>query len=284
MASKTPERITAKFMQERLRRHYIAPGDLPGGVYLPEVTMGSAGGGRADGLYVGFTSTRGHRLVGHEIKVTRADWLHELDQPEKAEVWASQCHAWYIVAPDTKMVRPEELPEGWGLMVLNSRTATRMDVVVKAAVHADRTPSWTAMHSIVKRQDTLRAQAIASARAKARDDAKDAMEVELGKRLANGGSSTDFQARYEANEALLADIAKALGVRGISHRGYGWNDFISVPEIDAAFGRYVLADRDIDKALLRRARTLRNMRMEFDNAANELRRIEETVSDASSEA
>jgi len=224
MASKTPDRWTAKLMQEQLRRHYIAPGDLPGGAFLPEVTMGSAGGGRADALYVGFTSTRGHRLVGHEIKVTRADWLHELDQPEKAEVWASQCHAWYVVAPSTDIVRPEELPEGWGLMVANPRTATRLDIVVKAELHSDRIPSWTAMHSVVKRQDTLRANAIHAARKKAGDDAAAAMSVELERQLANGGGAIDYRARFEANEKTLADIAEALGVKNISRHGQGWGE------------------------------------------------------------
>lgn len=72
----------------RLQRHYIKPGEqFPGGIFLPEVGWNGRSGGRVDALYVGFTSTSGRRLVGHELKVSRSDWRHELDQPGKADGW-----------------------------------------------------------------------------------------------------------------------------------------------------------------------------------------------------
>lgn len=71
--SKQPDTVTAGELLERLKRHYIKPGDLmPGGAFLPEVVLGSR---RADALYVGFFRSRGKMLVGHEIKVSRADWV-----------------------------------------------------------------------------------------------------------------------------------------------------------------------------------------------------------------
>lgn len=70
---------------ERLERHYIKPGEpLAGGVFLPEVGINGGGSSRCDAIYVGFTSTSGRMLVGHELKVSRADWRRELDQPGKA--------------------------------------------------------------------------------------------------------------------------------------------------------------------------------------------------------
>lgn len=44
-------------------------------------------------------------LIGHEVKVSRADWLHELKQPEKAEAWKRFCHEWYLVVSDAAIVR-----------------------------------------------------------------------------------------------------------------------------------------------------------------------------------
>ena len=87
----------------RLRRHYIPPGPLPGGVFIPECGWNGAGldGGRrrCDALYIGFTSKSGRRLIGHEVKATKADWRNEHDKVGKADEWADQCHEWWIVAP-----------------------------------------------------------------------------------------------------------------------------------------------------------------------------------------
>lgn len=54
---------------------------------------------------------------GHEVKVSRADWLTELRDPEKAEAFRPYMHHWWLVVPDASIVRAGELPEGWGLMV-----------------------------------------------------------------------------------------------------------------------------------------------------------------------
>ncbi|GLU58606.1 hypothetical protein [Paenarthrobacter ureafaciens] len=56
-------------------------------------------------------------IHGHEIKVSRSDWLTELRDPSKAERIKRFCHRWWLVVPDASIVKPGELPEGWGLMV-----------------------------------------------------------------------------------------------------------------------------------------------------------------------
>jgi hypothetical protein len=61
-------------------------------------------------------------LIGHEVKVSRSDWLHELRQPEKAEAWKRFCHEWYLVVSEEAIVRPGELPEDWGLLVSHGRS------------------------------------------------------------------------------------------------------------------------------------------------------------------
>ncbi len=55
-------------------------------------------------------------VTGYEVKATRRDWLRELDNPEKNAGWQKQCHEWYVVAPKD-IVKLEELPTNWGLMV-----------------------------------------------------------------------------------------------------------------------------------------------------------------------
>ncbi|GAA1436406.1 hypothetical protein GCM10009616_36090 [Microlunatus lacustris] len=146
---------------DRLRRHYIKPGqDMPGGVFVPEVGLNSGGQQRrCDAVYVGFTSASGRQLVGHEVKISRADWRHELDQPDKSATWWEACHAWYVVAPSTAIVPTQELPPGWGLMVPNARSKNRMDIVVRSDVKPpDHQPPWLIVRSILARLDTLQQQ------------------------------------------------------------------------------------------------------------------------------
>jgi hypothetical protein len=67
-----------------------------------------------------------YALHGHEVKVTRADWLAELRDPEKAEAFRPFCTHWWLVAGDATIVRGD-LPEGWGLLVVQgSRLVTKV--------------------------------------------------------------------------------------------------------------------------------------------------------------
>ena len=145
----------------RLGRHYIKPGvPLPGGTFLSEVQTPRDvfPQRRVDALYIGFTQSRGNLLDGHELKVSRSDWLHELDQANKADWWFCHTHRWWLVVPDLSVAKVEELPDGWGLMVINPRTKTRMNVVVKAET---RKPEITMglLLEITKKLDRMRSDA-----------------------------------------------------------------------------------------------------------------------------
>lgn len=147
-----------------LRHHYIArtaqPGARAGGVFAHEVGMNGRWGGpgthRADAIYAGFTSSSGRIMVGHEIKVSRSDWRAELSKAGKADAWADACHQWWIVAPSTNIVPPEELPEGWGLMLPpRSSRAKHMQIAVEASTKTDHDPPWWAVRSLMARVETL---------------------------------------------------------------------------------------------------------------------------------
>lgn len=58
-------------------------------------------------------------LHGHEVKVSRSDWLRELADPSKAETFRRYCDRWWLVVSDRAIVKPGELPAGWGLMALS---------------------------------------------------------------------------------------------------------------------------------------------------------------------
>jgi hypothetical protein len=229
---------TAKDMLDRLERHYLKAGaPLPGGMLIPEVTHDKHGGRRCDALFVGFTSASGRILVGHEIKVARSDWLHELDQTGKADTWADECHAWYVVAPDETVVRPEEVPHGWGLL-LATGARTRLTVKVKATVHADRQPSWTAMRSILSRVDTLRAETVRRQVQVEADKISARYEADWVPKRA---SDEQLKERNRELHALLERVEAALGVR-ISDEPRPWDSRSIAPERLAALAPLLVAE------------------------------------------
>lgn len=216
-----------------LKRHYIKPGaPFPGGVFLPEVGWNGGGTSRCDAIYVGFTSSSGRLLVGHELKISRADWLNELNKPGKADAWADQCHQWWLVVSDPAIVADGELPHGWGLMS-PGKSRTRMTVHTKAETRAASTPSWHAVRSIIARQDTLRAQAIAEGTRDAHENARRAAERTVEERLARRAGPDAEQLRRR-----LEIVEKALGGpidwSDNNRVAYGCVDLDLVAELGAA--------------------------------------------------
>ncbi len=97
-----------------LMAHYRKPGSARGGCILITEAEAPKSLRRCDLIRVGVAS-RGNEIDGHELKVTRSDWLRELDTPVKADAWWPYCTRWWIVAPPG-VVLDGELPAGWGLM------------------------------------------------------------------------------------------------------------------------------------------------------------------------
>lgn len=211
--------MDTKDLLAALRAHYIAEntttGARDGGVFAPEVAMNGSWGGpgtrRADALYAGFTSASGRILVGHEIKVSRSDWRNELTKVGKADAWADACHAWYIVAPSTDIVPPEELPEGWGLM-LPPRTSRgrRMQIAVKATVKTEHDPPWWAVRSLMARLDTLAHQA--RTEEVSRLVALRVAEAEERWKVRNAGRTVDYEkeSRLRTLEALERELGSEI--------------------------------------------------------------------------
>ena len=80
----------------------------------------------ADFIAMDMWPSQGLHLHGHEVKVSRSDWLTELRDPSKAEEFKQYMDRWWLVIADRAMVKPGELPDGWGLMALGQGGALRM--------------------------------------------------------------------------------------------------------------------------------------------------------------
>ncbi len=106
----------------------------------------------ADALVMGLWPSRGLHLEGFEVKASRGDWVNELHNPAKADVFWKLCHKWWVVAGDEKIVKKGELPDGWGLMVPSPGKSGGLVTEVTAALKADTPPpTWDFFASMMKR-------------------------------------------------------------------------------------------------------------------------------------
>lgn len=189
-----------------LERHYIKAGteEMPGGVFVPEVGFNGPGGNRrADAIYIGFTAASGRLMIGHELKVTRSDWLRELDEPVKSCAWSEQCHEWWIVAVPG-VVKRDEVPAEWGLMEPpRGSRGRRMRVVKPAERFHGRQPSWDVCRSVLARWDTLRAKVIRDSVDEVRRDAQE--------RISAARQLFDENSAERAAQETLRKLAEALG-------------------------------------------------------------------------
>jgi hypothetical protein len=102
-------------------------------------------------LYNGYGVGAGPKLHGHEVKVSRSDWLTELRDPSKAEAFAQYCDYWWLVISDAAIVKDGELPKGWGLMV---KYGNGLKIAKQAIRRPDPVPMGRALQATLTRAVT----------------------------------------------------------------------------------------------------------------------------------
>jgi hypothetical protein len=201
--------LTAGQLLDALRRHYIGPEPLPGGVFLTELQVPDREEHtvrRADAVYLSFTRARGHAIDVHEVKVTRGDFLRELDRPQKAEAWWKYSSRWWIVSPHPTITPPDLLPEGWGLMCPGRRG--RRFTVIQAPAVRHPTVDLTLLIELAKRLDLDRARLVGQAEREA-EYARRELQLQAKREERLTGPTDEQQRRLEA----LADLERLTGVR-----------------------------------------------------------------------
>ena len=101
----------------------------------------------ADAVAMDLWPSKGLALHGHEVKVSRSDWLRELKQPEKWKPVGQYMDRWWVVVPDVAIVRPGELPSEWGLIVA---TADGTRIVKQAPPLARKAVSRTFLAALLR--------------------------------------------------------------------------------------------------------------------------------------
>jgi hypothetical protein len=77
---------------------------------------------RIDAVAIGMWKSTKHLIHGFEIKVSRADLLAELKDPDKASPAIALVDRWWLVLGDAKILKDtDEVPSGWGIMVAHGR-------------------------------------------------------------------------------------------------------------------------------------------------------------------
>ena len=148
--------VTAADLMKALRTRYSPPE-----YELAEEVGDATGFGtrrHLDAVACGMWPSKGYHLLGFELKVSRADFLRELDQPEKRAAFESMLHEFWFVLP-SKLVQKHEIPEGCGLMELRGDRLVR---VVRATHRRENEPDgilWAAIaRAMAKPAHRLRAQ------------------------------------------------------------------------------------------------------------------------------
>jgi hypothetical protein len=105
---------TEKDLEQLLAERFCPPE----WAFIPQVSNGTGFTHRrtADAVAMNCYPSRGLELHGFEIKVSRADWMRELKNPDKSVAVQKFCNRWWIVVSDKKIVQPGELPSTWGLL------------------------------------------------------------------------------------------------------------------------------------------------------------------------
>jgi len=126
-----PVKWTERMMLDLLRRRYgTRAGNGVRYAYAEHVRSAAGFDARrtADFMAMDLWPSNGLTLHGHEVKVSRSDWLHELKDPTKADEFKRYMDRWWLVVPDSRIVK-DDLPDGWGLMVSNEDRGETLRVV-----------------------------------------------------------------------------------------------------------------------------------------------------------
>ncbi len=103
---------------------------------------------RFDAWAINLYPSKGHLTIAYEVKVSRSDFLHEIKNPDKRKMAMSCSNEYYFVTP-VGLVKPEEIPEGLGLIEVKEDLTSK--VKIKASYRDIATPSWNFLASIARR-------------------------------------------------------------------------------------------------------------------------------------
>lgn len=178
-------------------------GNLPGNDYS----------GWCDAVAVGFWRTHNHKIHGFEFKVSRSDWLKEIENPQKSQKFVDKCNHFWVVAPKG-IIHDSELPDDWGFMRISARgTLQIVKDAPKRVVEPDRLVPF--MIAIMSRLSK-------SATEIAKFSHNDTV-AKVGTDLRNARKA-GYEDGKKQIEAQIKELEKAKEILSVMDKiyGYGW--------------------------------------------------------------
>lgn len=136
-------------MDKFLRAHFAPPHFA----FLSQVRNGTGFRRKttrtADAMAMGTWPSRGIHLHGIEVKVDYQDFKRELANPEKAEDIAKYCHFWWMAVTHEKVAPIDQVPAGWGLLVVSEDCET-LRVARPATISKPEAPDHLMLASMLR--------------------------------------------------------------------------------------------------------------------------------------
>jgi hypothetical protein len=89
------------------------------------------------------------KKIAYEVKVSRADFFHEVENPRKREAAILLSNRFYFAVP-VGLVSVAEVPEGCGLIYVGE---DRCRTVLESARHPGPEPTWSFISSVLRRAE-----------------------------------------------------------------------------------------------------------------------------------
>ena len=188
----------------------------------------------ADAIAMSIWPSRGYDLNGFEIKVSRSDWLKELNDPSKS--WPIQrfCNAWWVVAANEDIVKDGELPKTWGLMVPKGG---KLKVVSKAPALKPERMDRAFVASILRRQYQCQEFLAKKAVEAAVGDRVDSRRVARQEDIDLKARARDLEFENQRLRTSIGDFERVSGIKLTQWNGEKMGELINqIREIQAAPG------------------------------------------------
>lgn len=172
--------------------------------------------GQCDYLAINAWKSKGHQIVGHEIKVSKADWRRELDNPQKSERFSRYCNRWWLAMPAdlARQVEPE-VPLSWGILAVTEKTCRQMRAApLNENVETVPLSWWVGWMASLSRQNSRNIQRQAALLA-----ATQVAEAYENADRRTARHVADVEARYSRLQERLDNFEQATGmnVEELSH-------------------------------------------------------------------
>lgn len=142
-----PPALPEKQLVDRLRPRYEGDsGNGPGGCVVAQVrdAAGFDAGRTIDALGFHFWPSRGLLIDAFECKSSRSDWQRELAAPDKAERFCQLADRFYVVAGRSDIVKVDEVPPDWGLLVPSGEKLREVKPAVILHTNTPAIEEWAA--------------------------------------------------------------------------------------------------------------------------------------------